>query len=148
MAQHFKYVHILSTILCPVDPLGGALLHVFRFLSTQDRCRVGQVCRLWREVSLHPAAWRELSLTDSLAGSQVFHSSKFASLLFLVLISCDCCAREREEERKWETEGEGKRRRMDKWSAYACTSSLLAYRHSTVFGVFIVNLVVQVKKLC
>ena len=81
-----------SLHFCFVDPLGMAMLHVFSFLSAQDRCQAGKVCRLWREVSLHPAAWRELSLVDILAGSKVVHFYKVALLLLFILLSHGCCA--------------------------------------------------------
>ncbi|QQP35253.1 Uncharacterized protein FKW44_023421 [Caligus rogercresseyi] len=39
-----------------------ALVHVFKYLSTQERIQVSRVCRLWRDLVLHPSLWKSISL--------------------------------------------------------------------------------------
>ena len=41
-----------------------ALLHVFKYLTVQDRLQVGRVCRLWHQIAKQRTLWESMSLKN------------------------------------------------------------------------------------
>lgn len=40
----------------------SAMLHIFRYLTPQERFQAARVCKLWKDLALHASLWESLNL--------------------------------------------------------------------------------------
>ncbi|ESO86205.1 hypothetical protein LOTGIDRAFT_167437 [Lottia gigantea] len=62
-----KCVEGINPASCYIKSLYGGydcMLLIFRYLSTRDLLRVGQVCKTWHNISQHLSLWRVIRLKD------------------------------------------------------------------------------------